>query len=317
MKKIVCCVMALALMCLGGCQKKAEKIEVTDVQFPYTMGTQKDGSFALTMDTTSLPGNQWQYEMIWNDVCQVEIKEEQSSRILVTGLREGTEEIQLYRVTEGETTQRHLGITLFLSVDDQNRVELIRYDNKNLTQSGSAGEDSAHPYSWSSDENGMVTVSLTCENSGIWAMEADACEAYILEGPIYGMDECMLQITPLAQGEGSALLIREDTGEEIRIKITVSEVQTVSLATEIKPGTGEAKEVTATKKVTEEMLEYYERTGEFDSESVPAVDETSEPPAAPEAPAVPEAPAAPEIPAAPTVPEASVTPETSVSEEGG
>lgn len=222
MKKLICGLLAMGMLLMSGCAGSGEKIKHTEVICPYTIQSQRDGSLKLNLDTRELPGCDWQYEMYWNDVCRVELDKQEKRTVLnLVGLKEGLEEITLRCVQGDDGTDYRFEVNIHVSVDAEGVVSLMHYSHQTLSGKGSGGEETPHPFTWSTDENGVVTLTVECEDSEDWSLldvESESCQ---LSDLMYGLDELILQITPLAPGETDAVLTRDDGSEQLPIAITV------------------------------------------------------------------------------------------------
>lgn len=237
MKKYICGLLALSLLMLGGCGGKSEKIKVTDVICPYTIQTQRDGSLQVEVETDKLPGYDWQCDMYWKDVCQVEIDQQEERAVFtLTGLKEGLEEIDFLYMKGGETPDYRFQMTAQVNVDGENTVLLQQHSCQSLSGNGSGGEGTEFPYRWSTNESGVVTLSLDCEDSISWSLVGEECEAYALGDLLYGQGGCAFAIHPRAEGEGVAVLEHDTTGRQLPIGIGVDRDLCVTVRMEGAPG---------------------------------------------------------------------------------
>lgn len=235
MKKLIPFLLALNLLFLAGCGFMADRVKVTDALCPYTIESQKDGSLRLEVDTGELAGYVWQQEMRWEDICQAEINQEDTSTVItLTGLTPGVEELSFVCLKEGDNLDQRFAIDLEVSVDGSNRVTLNTYENRSLTGAGASPEDVKIPHNWSTNQEGVMTLYVPCGEPSDWSCALEENDFFAVQNLYYDWEWYSLNIVPKAAGEGTVVMVNDVTGQEVSIHVTVDEdlVITVLLDTE-------------------------------------------------------------------------------------
>lgn len=234
MRKHLCCLLALSLLLLGGCGSKYEKIEIEAV-CPQTLQTQRSGELKLSVDTSARPGGVWECQQKWGDVTQVDVQERENRAVIsINGLKEGSEDLSLYYLYEGEEPQYLLRAEMSISVSAEKVVTLLSYHCQDLGESGSGGEDTPVPCHWTTGQDGTTTVTIALGETSAqdWNLEGESGEIYETEGLIYGLEDAFFEIVPLAQGEATVVLKNETAEMEIPLRIIVSESRMVTIQLE-------------------------------------------------------------------------------------
>lgn len=240
MKKYICCAMALLMLLLSGCGIGAKKLVVEDISFPYTIVMQRDGTMLIDVDTAAVECD-WQHEAFWGDVCSVSVSrsEEGHSLLCVTGLREGTETLELLCVKEGTAAEKIFHLTVEMIVNETKDVSLMNCTHRSLSGNGSGGVGTDYPFRWEGQQDGAVKVVIDRADSNLWTL-AEADEAIVtVDGIYFSMETLELTVTPVAAGVGTVVMQKENaeqnTEEKLYISFTVSDELTAAATVSATP----------------------------------------------------------------------------------
>ena len=236
MKKYICCAMALLMLLLSGCGSGAKKLVVEEGSFPFTFELQRDGTMLIDVDTSAVDCA-WQHEAFWGDVCSVSVSqsEEGHSLLCVTGLREGTEMLELFCVKADDQTENVMSLSVDVAVNGNCGVSLMGYSHRSLSGNGSGGVGTDYPFQWAGQQDGTVKVVIDRTDSNLWTLVESDDAIVTVDGIYFSMETLELTVTPVAAGVGTVVLQQVETEEKLYISFNISEELTAEASVSATP----------------------------------------------------------------------------------
>ncbi|MDO4732965.1 MAG: hypothetical protein Q4B50_05565 [Bacillota bacterium] len=234
MKKILCCLLAFITLCLSGCLAKPEKLSVEEVPIPYTIRTKLDGNMEITVDTSAMPGFDWQQESFFGTYCEVDFEQGPEETVFhLKGIAEGIEEITLFYLKDGDIPDYRIKIFLRVEVNNDLHTRIIDTVYQEFAGNGSGGEDTILPYAWETDSEGQVKLSIFPQDDEHWYLESEENGVCSVSRMTALEDSCYFTVDALASGSHSVRLEERAFGSEVQMHFTVTETGMLQIETEV------------------------------------------------------------------------------------
>lgn len=221
MKKVFILMLAILLIftgCAGGV--KTNDVSVKDVSYPYDVLHAED-AVEITLWDAADSGINWKMEAIPKDVCQVtrEAAEEAGAcRFRVVGDVEGAAQLTFSAVRDDATVI--FTLTVVINVDAEGRT--VATSCKHWEREGASVEADGLAYTWSVDENGLLSFSFSNPDD-FWRVEGDGENVCTLITQMATPSGCMFKAQAKAAGQTTITLVGNESQRTVHVIIQVDE----------------------------------------------------------------------------------------------
>ena len=229
MKRACVCLLALMLILTGcGGKEKNDRISVKDVCCPYEIDQKKD-AVALTLHQGQQSGILWDVEAVPEGICAVTREsgdQEDPSRYLLTGMKEGAAQLTFTAVQEADETVCFV-LSLVVEVDAEGKT--VVSGHRHQEREAASVEADGLTYQWNVDVNGVLHFSFQNQED-TWMVNGNEEGSVLLTDMMSTPMGCKFSAEAREAGQTTVVLTSEHSERTIHVVIQADESGALEVA---------------------------------------------------------------------------------------